>query len=58
MHPPPELNPHPLTDADGKTLNHPANLLVSYDLIARQHQITLENAEQVVAANYTRLFGA
>jgi TatD DNase family protein len=57
MHPPPELNPHPLADAAGKTLNHPANLLVSYDLIARQHQITRETAEEVVAANYARLFG-
>ena len=58
MHPPQDLNLHPLTNTDGKTLNHPANLLVSYDLIARQHEITRQTAEQIVAANYARLFGA
>lgn len=58
MHPPPELNPHPLTDAAGKTLNHPANLGVSYDLIAQQHRITHEAAEEAVATNFARLFGA
>ena len=47
-----------LRDANGRTLNHPANLLVSYDLIARQHGISRETAEEVVAANYARLFGA
>ena len=58
MHPPPELNPHPLDDPAGKTLNHPANLGVSYDLIAQQHRITREAAEGAVATNFARLFGA
>lgn len=58
MYPPPELNPHPLADAAGKTLNHPANLVVSYDLIAQQHRITREATEEAVATNFARLFGA
>ena len=57
LHPPPERNPHPLTAADGKTLNHPANLSVSYDLIASQHGITCDEAEKAVAENFLRLFG-
>lgn len=57
MHPPDELNRHVLRSADGKMLNHPANLDVSYDLIAQVHQIDRVEAERAVSANYRRLFG-
>lgn len=53
MWPPPEVNPHPLPAAD---VNHPFNLSVSYDLIARLHDLSREEAENAVAENYRRLF--
>lgn len=57
MWPPDALNTHLLTKADGTTLNHPANLSVSYALLAKGHQKSLEETQQAVAANYQRLFG-
>lgn len=56
MWPPDEANPHPLHAADGSPLNHPANLGVSYDLIAQQHGISRAEAEKAVEENYRRLF--
>lgn len=53
MWPPPEVNPHPLSAAD---VNHPFNLSVSYDLIARLHDLSREETEKAVAENYRRLF--
>lgn len=53
MWPPPEHNPHPLPSVN---VNHPLNLVVSYDLIANQHGLSREEAEKVVAVNYRRLF--
>lgn len=57
MWPPDELNPHPLQTADGKALNHPANLRVSYDLLAQVRGMEVEELEKVIAENYRALFG-
>jgi TatD DNase family protein len=57
MWPPDALNPHPL-EQDGKPMNHPANLSVSYALLARVRGMDLQALEQVIADNHRRLFGA
>jgi TatD DNase family protein len=57
MWPPDELNPHPLKTADGASLNHPANLRVSYELLARTRDMPLEQLEATLATNYHTLFG-
>lgn len=57
MWPPDHLNPHPLTMANGATLNHPANLTVSYGLVAKAHGIGLAELQTTVASNYRALFG-
>lgn len=57
MWPPDHLNPNLLTTADGSNLNHPANLAVSYDLLAKAHDMGLAALQTTVAANYHRLFG-
>ena len=57
MWPPDELNPHPLHAADGKTLNHPANLRVSYDLLAQVRGMSVAELEAVLVENYRTLFG-
>ncbi|MDZ4405254.1 TatD family hydrolase [Prosthecobacter sp.] len=56
MWPPDELNPHPLKTADGAALNHPANLSVSYELLARVRGMPVEELQGIIAANYTTLF--
>lgn len=57
MWPPPELNPHPL-QFEGKDLNHPLNLSVSYDLLAQVRQIDRSVLVDQIAQNYQRLFGS
>ncbi|MCF7784667.1 MAG: TatD family hydrolase [Prosthecobacter sp.] len=57
MWPPEELNPHPLHSADGKAINHPANLRVSYDLLAQVRGMEVAELEKVIATNYNALFG-
>lgn len=57
MWPPDELNPHPLISADGGTLNHPANLSVSYELLAQSRGMTLPDIQAAIACNYRVLFG-
>jgi TatD DNase family protein len=56
MWPPDELNPHPLKSADGGSLNHPANLSVSYELLAKVHGLPVTGMQAVIAANYAALF--
>jgi TatD DNase family protein len=56
MWPPDELNPHPLQHG-GKTINHPANLRVSYELLAKVRGLELADLEAQIAENYRRLFG-
>jgi len=52
MWPPDELNRHPL-QLEGRPLNHPVNLAVSYQLLAQ----TCGVSEAQIAENYRRLFG-
>ena len=54
--PPPEHNPRPLSHADGKPLNHPANLLVAHDALAALRGLDREQLAALVADNFTRLF--
>ena len=56
MWPPDEMNPHPLHTPDGKALNHPANLSVSYELLAKLHNIPLAEMQGLIATNYNALF--
>lgn len=57
MWPPDDLNPHPLKTADGAPLNHPANLRVSYELLAKTRDTPLEQLQATLAINYHTLFG-
>jgi TatD DNase family protein len=56
MWPPDELNPHPLKSADGTSLNHPANLRVSYELLAQVRGMPVDELQAIIAANYAALF--
>lgn len=56
MWPPDELNQHPLQH-DDKPINHPANLQVSYDLLARACSIPMPDLLHQVGENHRRLFG-
>ncbi len=56
MWPPAELNPHPLQSAQGTTLNHPANLRVSYELLAQVRGMPVDELQGIIAANYAALF--
>lgn len=56
MWPPEGLNPHPL-GVQGHPLNHPANLRVSYELLAQTREMPVEELIGQVAENYRRLFG-
>lgn len=55
MWPPDELNSHPLLH-DGKPINHPANLSVSYDLLAKVREMPVEELVGLIEENYRRLF--
>jgi TatD DNase family protein len=55
MWPPDELNPHPLQH-DGKPINHPANLRVSYELLASLLEMPFEELVGQIGENYRRLF--
>ncbi|MEZ5387432.1 MAG: TatD family hydrolase [Prosthecobacter sp.] len=57
MRPPDDLNLHPLTAADGGLLNHPANLRISYRLLAEISSFDAAELESLVEKNYRRLFG-
>ncbi len=54
--PPPEQNPRPLAGADGKALNHPANLVLAYDALAKIRGVSREELAATVEKNFTRLF--
>jgi TatD DNase family protein len=56
MWPPDRLNPYPLLSATGTTLNHPANLRVSYELLAQARDLSVEEMQDIIAANYHALF--
>lgn len=57
MWPPDDRNAHPLHDADGKPLNHPANLTVALHGLAETLRIEPEPLAESVAGNFVRLFG-
>lgn len=57
MWPPEERNPNPLPSSSGTMLNHPANLRVSYELLAESHHIDLPTLEKQIELNYRTLFG-
>ena len=58
MPPPDEYNRHPLPPpADGRMLNHPANLAVTYEELARLRSIPLEALAALAEENFRRLFG-
>jgi TatD DNase family protein len=55
---PPELDRHPLPrDAGGEPVNHPGNLVVAYEGLARLRGMPLAELADAVAENYARLFG-
>lgn len=56
MWPPDELNTHPLGET-GQPLNHPANLRLSYELLAKVREMPLDELTGHIAENYHRLFG-
>lgn len=59
MPPPDEYNRHPLPpDADGRAPNHPANLAVTYEELARLRALPLEALARLVEENFQRLFGS
>lgn len=57
LRPPDERNQHPLHDAAGEPLNHPANLPVAYLGLAEARGLGTPETEALVAENFTRLFG-
>lgn len=56
MHPPDALNAHPLKTTEGITLNHPANLRLSYELLARIRSLPMADLEPQIAANHRAFF--
>lgn len=57
MWPPDEMNHRPLRTRDGSSLNHPANIDVSYRLLAEVRGMPREELHAAVAANHRALFG-
>lgn len=51
-----DLNPHPLLDAAQKPINHPSNLLVSYQKLAELRGMTQESLAEQIEINFQRLF--
>ena len=54
---PPELNRFPLVGPDGKPLNHPANLVVIYQELAKFLEIEPPALAAQVEENFLRIFG-
>jgi len=54
---PEALNRHPISDAAGHALNHPANLPVIYDFMAQLRGVAGAALERQVEENFIRLFG-
>lgn len=57
MWPPDSINPHPLNDAAGKPLNHPANIELVYREMAKLRGVAAEALAQQVEQNFVTLFG-
>jgi TatD DNase family protein len=56
LRPPDERNPHPLHDATGQPINHPANLAVAYAELAKVLCVGPTAIAPIIAENFTRLF--
>lgn len=56
MWPPDERNPHPLQDADGQPINHPANIQLACEALAETLAQPISQLLAQVAENYRRLF--
>ena len=54
---PGHLNRHPLADAAGQPLNHPANLTAAYEGLAETLNLKCETLAERVEENFLRLFG-
>jgi TatD DNase family protein len=55
--PPDNFVRHPLCDASGKPLNHPANLRSIYEFVAGLRGMSVEELASRVEENFVRLFG-
>lgn len=54
----PELNRYPLPEsAEGEPVNHPANVAVAYEGLAKLRGMGVEELARVVEGNFWRLFG-
>ena len=58
LRPPDERNPHPLRDASGEAINHPANIALAYEALADIRGVPVETLAVQVKQNFTRLFNA
>ena len=56
MRPPDDRNAHPLQDATGTPLNHPANLALAYAALAELRGLPVGQLTAQVAENFSRLF--
>jgi TatD DNase family protein len=56
MRPPDERNPHPLRDAAGEPINHPANLALAYEALAELRGMPVEVLAGQVERNFAALF--
>ncbi len=54
--PPPERNTHPLKDADGRAINHPANISLAYRALAELRGIEVKDLTAQVRENFARIF--
>ena len=56
LRPPDERNLHPLADAAGAPINHPANIAVAYAGLAEIRGIGIASLTAIAGANFARLF--
>ncbi len=56
LRPPDQRNAHPLTDATGQPINHPANIAVSYAGLGEVRSSVAGTLEAIIAENFARLF--
>jgi TatD DNase family protein len=57
LRPPDERNLHPLRDANGEPINHPANIALAYEALADIRGVPVETLAAQVEKNFARLFG-
>ncbi len=57
LRPPNDCNPRPLAALDGSPINHPGNIDVAYAKLAEIRGLHVEELAEIVAVNFTRLFG-